>query len=120
MARYRAKTPQFIGVYYYQTGEVFESDLPPGRNWEPLDAKARAAVAKRDGLAEATKAEPEHKPDDAEVSIPDDWLEGSKVQVIALAKKLGAPNTSNFTKAVAWIEKIAAERAASAEMEGAV
>jgi hypothetical protein len=45
MPRYRALGPLYLRKLV-EPGEEFESDLPPGRNWEPLDDEARAAVAK--------------------------------------------------------------------------
>lgn len=47
MAKYLATQDIYFnntGVYV-TAGETFESDLPPGLAWDPLDASAEAAVA---------------------------------------------------------------------------
>jgi hypothetical protein len=48
MAKYRALKPLFIGRPV-APGEEFASDEVPGRNWEPLDDAAKAAVSSRFG-----------------------------------------------------------------------
>jgi hypothetical protein len=42
--RYRAKADLQLGSRRIREGETFESDLPPGRNFHPLDEAAEAAV----------------------------------------------------------------------------
>lgn len=44
MAKYRAKADLFVDGYAIKSGEEFESDNTPGRNWIPLDAGAKAKV----------------------------------------------------------------------------
>jgi hypothetical protein len=48
MARYRAKANLFVKRLIVE-GEAFVSDAVPGKNWEPLDDEAHAAVAARFG-----------------------------------------------------------------------
>jgi hypothetical protein len=48
MARYEALAPLFLDVFI-PAGTTFESDLPPGRNWKPLDDEAKARVEAKFG-----------------------------------------------------------------------
>lgn len=93
MPRYRALGPLYLRRLVV-AGEEFESDLPPGRNWEPLDDEARAAVAQyraKQGrvLNIADRLDPK-RPDYAAVEIPADWATQSGPKRRALAKRLGA------------------------------
>lgn len=47
MARYKAEQALFVGETYVYAGEEFESDLPPGRYWTPLDDAAKQAASAR-------------------------------------------------------------------------
>lgn len=58
MARYRAKQPLFLGNRYVKAGEEFSDARVPGVNWEPLDAAAKEAVAKRFGKPVEKEAAP--------------------------------------------------------------
>ena len=51
MAKYRALHDLFLGNVLVKPGETFTSNAVPGKNWEPLDDEARAAVAARFGKA---------------------------------------------------------------------
>lgn len=46
MASYRAKMQLFVDGSRIRQGKTFESDLAPGKQWEPLDAAAKAAYDK--------------------------------------------------------------------------
>lgn len=89
MARYRAKALLFVDRLL-TTGEEFSSDLPPGLNWEPLDADARAAVAKRFPRGAPETASPGIRAAPM-TAIPENWRELPTPQVITLAIRLGAP-----------------------------
>lgn len=107
MARYRAKHPIFIGSVLHGIGAEFESDLPPGRNWEPVDAAAKAAAAKTNPQP-MPKMPGEHRTAIAE--IPDDWESLAGLQILNLAKKFGLPKTGKLADAKALIEKEVAAR----------
>lgn len=107
MARYRALAPLFVRQLV-AAGEEFESELPPGRNWEPLDDEARAAVEEyrtknATVLSIAEKLDPNPRAP-AAVDIPADWpgLSGPKRR--ALAKKLGAQANVTEADANSFIE----------------
>lgn len=102
MPRYRALNPIFIASALYQPGEEFESDLAPGRNWEPLDAAARAAVAKAK-IVPFPKMPGEHKT--ALVEIPEDWESLKPLAKINLARKLGLAPGGKAKDAVELIER---------------
>jgi hypothetical protein len=87
MPKYRALGPLFIGSQYIEAGEDFESDLIPGRNWQPLDDAAKAAAEKRGAVVQLPEPHARTVP---LAEIPGDWRELSAPKQIALAKKLGA------------------------------
>jgi hypothetical protein len=114
MPRYRA-----LGKLYVRRlidpGEEFESDLPPSRNWEPLDDAARAAVKQYRAtngkvLAISDRLNPS-PPAPAAIDIPEDWrsLSGSKRRF--LAQKLGAQSNVRETDANSFIESELERRA---------
>lgn len=108
MARYRAKARLFLSRLV-EAGEEFTSDEVPGRNWEPVDADAEAAVKERfpDGEPVAD-LKIDGKP---LVDIPKDWRDMSANKMIVLARKLGAPEKgTNRESAVAWIEREEVQR----------
>lgn len=119
MATYRAKAKLFIDRLL-QPGEVFKSELPPGLNWEPVDAEAKAKCAELARLRGGPATEPEapEKPA-APNEVPADWMDLPSAKVIDLARRLGAPNNCNYTRAVVHIEKLTAARAEAAQMQGA-
>lgn len=106
MARYRALGPIFMRRLI-AAGEEFESDLPPGRNWQPLDKSGEVAVAhmqneqgpRRAALARMDNVRP--APD--AIDIPPDWETLSKPQKRGLAMKLGAPGTVTAADAETFI-----------------
>jgi len=107
MAKYRALGPLFLRRLV-ETGEEFESDLQPGRNWHPLDDEAKAAVDKYRGangkvLAIAERLDPKAR-EPAAVEIPADWggLSGPKRR--SLAQKLGAQSNVKEANANSFIE----------------
>lgn len=107
MPQYRALRPLYLRKLIY-TGEVFESDLPPGRNWEPLDDEARAAVQKYRSenstvLEMADKFDPAPRAY-AAVEIPDDWQAMSGPKRRALAMKLGAQATVKHAESNSFIQ----------------
>lgn len=108
MGLYRAKSRLFLGRLV-EVGEEFSSDDVPGRNWEPLDDEAKAAVADRFGAAEAPQETKfTGKP---LVDIPADWKEFSKPKLLALAHKLGAPaKGTGAEQAKEWIEREIVQR----------
>lgn len=96
MARYRALGPIYLRKLI-DAGQVFESELTPGRNWEPLDEEAKAAVAayreKRGTVLDlAEKRDPKPR-DFAAVDIPQDWATMTGAKRRGLAMRLGAPGT---------------------------
>lgn len=105
--RYRAKAPVFVRQLI-AAGEEFESKLPPGRNWEPLNAEAEAAVAKfRDKnanvLAIVDRLDPPPR-DYSAVRIPEDWQHMSSAKRRGLARKLGAQANVRAEDANSFIE----------------
>ena len=107
MPRYRA-----LGKLYLrrlvEPGEEFESDLPPGRNWEPLDDAAREAVEKYRAdngkvLAIADRLNPAPRAT-ITVDIPTDWRSLSGPKLRALAQKLGAQSNVKVSDASSYIE----------------
>jgi len=120
MAKYSAKAALFIGRRLIEPGETFESDLPPGKNWLPLDAAARAAVDRRDGRGPADDrrmAINDAKPPASESDIPEGWEDLPSEDIVKLSRALGAPKNNNATQARGFIEKEVARRAAEAEGE---
>lgn len=113
MARYRALNALFVRRLIV-AGEEFESDLPPGRNWAPLDEAARAAVAARGGNVVQLRTVHDRidrtPPAPAAVDIPEDWRDLKWAQRRAIALKLGAPNTINRENADAFIAEMAQRR----------
>ena len=107
MARYRALAPLFLRRLI-EAGEEFDSELQPGRNWEPLDDEARAAVEKYRGakagiLEIAERRDP--KPRDAKtIAIPADWQDLSGQKRRALAMRLGAQANVTANDANSFIE----------------
>lgn len=106
-ARYRALAPLYVGKLIHP-GEEFSSELPPGRNWSPLNADAERKCAERDATrgkmnAEAAKLDA-RPPAPGAVEIPEDWSEASKAKRMALARKLGAPSTVKAEEADSFIE----------------
>lgn len=128
MARYRAKSYLFIDGSYIQPGATFTSKRPPGKNWEPLDDAAKAAVAKRhDEVARTVPtvsgiSQPDgtlrlsafDRLQPAATEIPDDWKNESVPARRALAIRLGAPRQIKEPDADAMIEREVARRAALA------
>lgn len=107
MPRYKAKAALFIAERFIEPGEEFVSDLPPGRNWEALDAAASAACAARDkerGELNVKAAAFDRKVDPSAVVIPDDWQECHPTKRRAIAQKLGAPGTVNTENADTFIQ----------------
>jgi hypothetical protein len=117
MARYRALGPLYLRRLIV-AGEEFESELPPGRNWEPLDEEARAAVAKyRSGNARVLSVVERLEPTPsafAAVQIPDDWRELSAQRRRWLAQKLGAQSNVKAADANTYIEAELERRAQKA------
>lgn len=100
MARYRALSPLYIRRLL-AAGEEFESDLPPSRNWEPLDDEAKAAVEKfrseKGAVLSITDRLDPRPRSTAAVNIPADWRTLSGPKRRGLARALGA--MSNVTEA---------------------
>jgi hypothetical protein len=107
MPRYRALGPLYLRKLI-APGEEFDSDLQPGRNWEPLDDEARAAVEKYRGQnAEVIEIADRIDPrlaDKATVDIPADWRELSGPKRRGLAKRLGAQANVKEADANSFIE----------------
>lgn len=106
MARYRARAALFIRRLI-DAGEEFESDLPPGRNWEPIDDDAKAAVEKYRAdrgqvLALYDRLDPKPR-DKATVEIPADWKTLSGPKRRSLAQRLGAQSTVTEADANSFI-----------------
>lgn len=120
MARYRALGPLFLGrLGLIQPGEEFKSDLPPGRNWEPVDDEARAKVTEyrttnAKTLAVSDRLDPAPR-NMAAVDIPTDWRCGHWLKRRALAVKLGAPGTVKEEDANSFIEAELERRAQKAK-----
>jgi hypothetical protein len=97
MPQFEALQPLFIVDRYIEPGERFESDLPPGRNWKPLDDAAKAAVEKlspeRKALNAAVDKLEQRRTAPGAVEIPANWAELSAAKRRGLATKLGAQNT---------------------------
>lgn len=102
MAQYVARNLLFVDSRLIEIGEAFESDLPPGRNWEPVDDEARAAVAARK-LPPQPKIPGEHGT--PLIEIPPEWRSLDKVDTVRLARRLGAPNGTKYPAAVEMIER---------------
>ena len=114
MPRYRALGKLYVRRLI-EPGEEFESDLPPGRNWEPLDDEARAAVeeyraTKGKVLAISDRLNPS-PPATAAVDIPADWRSLSGPKRRFLAQKLGAMSNVKETDANSFIESELERRA---------
>lgn len=107
MGQYRAKARLFLGRLV-EVGEEFSSNDVPGRNWEPLDDEAKAAVTDRFGADAQPETKFSGKP---LVDIPGDWKELSKPKLLALAHKLGAPaKGTGVEQATEWIEREVVQR----------
>jgi hypothetical protein len=124
MARYRALHKLFIAEQLIEPGEIFESDLDPGRNWAPEDDAARVRCKERDekrGALNAAAAKLDNRPTAPEaIPIPEGWVDLRKEQVVNLSRRLGAPRNNNFAQAIVWIEKEIARRTEAANsMQGA-
>lgn len=107
MARYRALAPLYLRSLI-RAGEEFDSELPPGRNWEPLDDEARAAVdkfnAERGNIHQlADRLDPKPHRNDA-IAVPQDWRSLSGPKRRALAKRLGAQTNVTEADANSFIE----------------
>lgn len=115
MARYRAKqNPIYLDLRLVAVGEEFESDLPPGQNWEPLDDAAKRAVAKQFPSGVPPKAKLPGTHDTPAADLPANWRELAWPQQRAIAIKLGAPRNANREAALAVIEREEFNRAADA------
>jgi len=118
MAKYSAKAALFIGRRLIEPGETFDSDLPPGKNWRPLDAAARAAVDRRDGKGPADDRRmtiSDARPAAQDADIPEGWEDLPSDDIVKLSRALGAPKNNNATQARGFIEKEVARRAAESE-----
>lgn len=108
MARYRANNLLFLDRLI-MVGEEFDSELTPGRNWEPLDEEAKARKA-------AIQFPPEPKPPGSHdmnlVEIPENWRDLKGFDLLNLAKKLGM-GRGNKDDAIKKIENEVAARALS-------
>lgn len=132
MPRYRARAKLFVDNRVVYPGEEFESDLPPGRNWEriyalppepaPLDPApepkprpARGPLSKRYDLPRYEKNgkliyPPKPK---GPVRISKDWEHQSVKKRRGIAIALGAPRTVTIQEATDIIEAELARRAAA-------
>jgi hypothetical protein len=112
MALYRAKALLFVDRLV-SPGEEFASDLPPGINWEPMDDAARGAVAARFPQGAPAVSQPGGNAP-AMTAIPPNWRELPKPQILALARKLGAPaKGTGIKQAEQHIEREIAQRGLS-------
>lgn len=112
MPRYRAKALLYVDRLI-SAGEEFASDLPPGLNWEPVDAAAEAAVAQRFPSGAPAAAQPGGAAP-ALAAIPENWRELPTPQILALARRLGAPARGTGRKqAEQHIEREIAQRGLS-------
>jgi hypothetical protein len=107
MPHYRALGPLYLRRLIVP-GEEFESDLPPGRNWLPLDNNAKAAVekyrAERGAILKISdRLDPVVVNKDA-VEIPNDWQELSAQKRRWLAMKLGAQSNVKAADADTYIQ----------------
>lgn len=114
MPRYRALGKLYLRKLI-EPGEEFESDLLPGRNWEPLDDEAREAVEKyrataSDVLKIADRLNPSPR-DPGAVEIPPDWRSLSGPKRRFLAQKLGAQSNVKESDANSYIESELERRA---------
>jgi hypothetical protein len=114
MPKYRALRPLFIRSLIVP-GEEFESDLPPGRAWEPLDDEARAAVEKyrasQGKIIDIVERLDPKRADHSAVVIPGDWRELHATSRRNLAQKLGAQSNVKTADADSYIEAELASRA---------
>lgn len=144
MAKYQAKAKLFVDNRLIQPGDTFESDLPPGQQWEPMDDAARSAVASRPSSPRTTRprdgARPAATPEEKKaairaqmsalqaqldgiegdksdaVEIPDGWEKLKPEQRINLARRLGAPvKGTGAAKADEVIQAEVDKRAAASE-----
>jgi hypothetical protein len=76
MARYRAKAQLYVGTRLINPGDLFNSDLEPGLQWEPVD---------ENGKSIAPGGDP------GTIDIPNDWRDLTPEKRISLARRLGAP-----------------------------
>lgn len=98
MARYRAKAQLYVGTRLIEVGELFNSDLEPGSQWEPVDENGKPIVPGGDPGA---------------IDIPDGWRDLAPEKRINLARRLGAPvKGTDKAAADAKIEAELARRAA--------
>lgn len=107
MAKYRALGPIYLRKLV-KAGEEFESELPPSRNWHPLDDEAREAVGvmmatRGKVLAISDRLDPAPPKNDS-VEIPQDWQTMSGPKRRALAQKLGAQSNVKEADANTYIE----------------
>jgi hypothetical protein len=113
MPRYRALRPLFIRTLIVP-GEEFESDLPPGRAWEPLDDAAREAVEKhRAGQGKVIDIVERLDPKRAEAStvqIPETWRDLHASARRNIAQRLGAQSNVKVADADTYIEAELARR----------
>jgi hypothetical protein len=99
MARYRILDRTFIHGSLRERGEIVEYDGKAGSTLEPLDPPE--------------PPEDEEPADGGEVAIPADWREHKPKKRIALAKRLGAPASTNTESADEMIAAEEARRAAA-------
>lgn len=114
MPRYRALGKLYLRKLI-EPGEEFESDLPPGRNWEPLDDEAREAVdhfrATSGKVLEIADRLNPTRPPPSSVDIPEDWRSLSGPKRRFLAQKLGAQTNVKEADANSYIESELERRA---------
>lgn len=110
MARYRADNILFIADRLIEAGEEFESDLPPGRNWHPLDEQAKA---NKSAMTFPEMPVPPGTHGTQRVEIPDNWREMRGLDLVNLARKLGL-GKGGKDEAVKRIEYELAQRGMSA------
>lgn len=98
MARYRAKAQLYVGTRLVAPGEIFNSDLEPGSQWQAVDESGKPLAAERDPNA---------------VEIPEGWRKLGPEKRINLARRLGAPvKGTKAADADKLIEAEVAKRAA--------
>lgn len=106
MPRYRALGPLYLRRLIV-AGEEFESDLPPGRNWQPLDAEAEAAVeqyrAEKGQVLEIADRLNPRVTDKQAVEIPAEWQGLSWPKRRVLAMQLGAQSNVKSADANSFI-----------------
>lgn len=121
MARYKVLAKSFINNSIVNPGDEVEYDGVPGKALEPVDEAAKAAAAKKakaDAAKKPATTEPSRLDPDVrkhEVEIPDGWEDLRPPEIVALSRKLGAPNNNSPTQALAFIEKEVDRRAAAKE-----